>query len=243
MDDLHAWLLAEQPKHLPRGPLGEAIGYALNQWRALTRFLDDARLPVDNNASERALRPAALGRKNYVFVGNDHTGQNIAGLYALVATCEVNGVNPFEYLADVLPRPANHPVSRIDELLPRGCIPKHPGGNLGFRWPREAFVALAWCQYSETSEGLQVQEIVVTSHEHVHLASDSRSQDGKVIRIAAGGCRDVIRIDQPRMLAQEPRDAVRLARRHLERSCKVPAHLVEDVLRTDELVTLEARRE
>lgn len=126
MDDLHAWLVAEQPKHLPKGPLGEAIGYALNQWRPLTRFLDDARLPVDNNASERALRPAALGRKNYLFVGNDHAGQNIAGLYALIATCEVNGVNPFEYLADVLPRLATHPVSRIDELLPHRWTPAQP---------------------------------------------------------------------------------------------------------------------
>jgi transposase len=118
MDELRSWLEAEQPKHLPKGPLGEAIGYALNQWGRLTRFLDNARLPVDNNASERALRPAALGRKNYLFVGNDQAGQNIAGLYALVATCEVNGVNPFEYLADVLPRLASHPASRIDELLP-----------------------------------------------------------------------------------------------------------------------------
>ncbi len=123
MEELHAWLEAEQPKHLPKGPLGEAIGYALNQWRPLTRFLDDARLPVDNNASERALRPAALGRKNYLFVGNDHAGQNIAGLYSLVATCEVNGINPFEYLADVLPRLASHPASQIDELLPHNWKP------------------------------------------------------------------------------------------------------------------------
>jgi transposase len=118
MQDLRAWLEVEQPKHLPRGPLGEAIGYALNQWRPLTRFLDDARLPVDNNVSERALRPAALGRKNYLFVGHDRAGQNIAGLYSLIATCEENGVNPYEYLVDVLPRLAAHPVSRIDELLP-----------------------------------------------------------------------------------------------------------------------------
>ena len=124
MEELHAWLEAEQPKHLPKGPLGEAIGYALSQWKPLTRFLDDARLPVDNNASERALRPAALGRKNYLFVGNDQAGQNIAGLYSLVATCEANGVNPFEYLADVLPRLASHPASRTDELLPHRWRPR-----------------------------------------------------------------------------------------------------------------------
>ena len=123
MQDLHAWLEAERPKHLPKGPMGEAIGYALNQWGPLTRFLDDARLPVDNNGSERALQPAALGRKNYLFVGHDQAGQNIAGLYSLIATCEVNGVNPFEYLTDVLPRLGTHPAARIDELLPHPLDP------------------------------------------------------------------------------------------------------------------------
>lgn len=112
MQDLRSWLEAEQPKHLPKGPLGEAIGYALNQWGLLIRFLDDARLPVDNNGSERALRPVALGRKNYLFVGHDQAGQNIAGLYSLIATCEANSTNPFEYLADVLPRLSTHTASR-----------------------------------------------------------------------------------------------------------------------------------
>ena len=123
MQDLRAWLEAEQPKHLPKGPMGEAITYALNQWGPLTRFLDNARLPVDNNGSERALRPAALGRKNYLFVGHDQAGQNIAGLYSLIATREVNGVNPFEYLSDVLPQLGSHPASRIDELLPHTWKP------------------------------------------------------------------------------------------------------------------------
>jgi transposase len=123
MQDLRDWLEAERSKHLPKGPLGEAIGYALNQWGPLTRFLDDARLPVDNNGSERALRRAALGRRNYLFVGNDKAGQNIAGLYSLVATCEVNGINPFDYLADVLPRLGTHPASRIAELLPHRWTP------------------------------------------------------------------------------------------------------------------------
>jgi len=118
MDELKVLLLAEQPKHLPKGPMGEAVGYALSQWNALTLFLTDARLPIDNNASERALRIAALGRKNFLFVGHNEAGENLAGLYSLIATCEANGVNPIEYLTDVLIRVQTHPASRIDELLP-----------------------------------------------------------------------------------------------------------------------------
>jgi transposase len=126
MDEFKAWLDAEKPRHLPNGPMGEAIRYAINQWDALTLFLTDAHLPVDNNASERALRVAALGRKNFLFVGNDEAGENLAGLYSLIATCEANGVNPVEYLADVLIRVQSHPASRIDELLPHNWTPPRP---------------------------------------------------------------------------------------------------------------------
>ena len=126
MDELRALLLAEQPKHLPKGPMGEAIGYALAQWDALTLFLTDAHLPIDNNASERALRVAALGRKNFLFVGHYQAGENLAGLYSLIATCEANGVNPTEYLADVLIRIQTHPASRIDQLLPHRWQPLPP---------------------------------------------------------------------------------------------------------------------
>jgi len=118
MDEFKSWLDAEQGRHLPKGPMGEAINYALGQWAALTLFLTDPHLPIDNNASERALRVAALGRKNFLFVGTDHAGENLAGLYSLIATCEANDVNPVEYLADVLVRVQDHPASRIDELLP-----------------------------------------------------------------------------------------------------------------------------
>jgi transposase len=82
MEDVKAWLEAEQPRHPPRGPLGEAIGYALGQWDALTLFLTDPHLPIDNNASERALRVAALGRKNFLFVGTDEAGENVRGRVA-----------------------------------------------------------------------------------------------------------------------------------------------------------------
>lgn len=118
MNDFHGWLLAEQPNHLPKGPMGQAISYALNQWPTLLRFLDDVRIPVDNNRSEGALRVVALGRKNFLFVGDEDAGENLAVLYSLVATCEANGVDPIAYLGDVLMRLDDHPVSRIDELLP-----------------------------------------------------------------------------------------------------------------------------
>ncbi|WP_434346504.1 IS66 family transposase [Myxococcus virescens] len=114
----HVWLETQAPRHLPKSPLGQAISYVLKQWEALTRFVENERLPLDNNRAEAALRKAALGRKNFLFVGHEAAGENLAGLYALVATCEANGVNPEEYLADVLLRVQTHPNSRIDELLP-----------------------------------------------------------------------------------------------------------------------------
>jgi transposase len=115
---LKAWLDKKQGQHPPKSPLGVAIRYTLNQWEALGRFLDDARIPLDNNPAESALRRVALGRKNFLFVGHDDAGDNLAGLYSLVATCEANGVNPLAYIADVLVRVHDHPNSRIDELLP-----------------------------------------------------------------------------------------------------------------------------
>ncbi|RKI51157.1 IS66 family transposase [Corallococcus sp. AB004] len=115
---LRTWLEEQTPLHLPKGPLGQALSYARKQWDALTRFVSDERLPLDNNRSEAALRKAALGRKNFLFVGHEAAGQNLAGLYALVATCEANGVNPETYLADVLLRVQTHPHARIGELLP-----------------------------------------------------------------------------------------------------------------------------
>jgi transposase len=117
-DAFWAWINQMRPQTPPKSPLGEALRYATNQWGHLGRFLDDARIPLDNNESEAALRRVALGRKNFLFVGNDIAGENLAGLYSLVATCEANDVNPLEYFPDVLERINTHPASRIDELLP-----------------------------------------------------------------------------------------------------------------------------
>lgn len=123
MDRFRTWLFDQQGQYAPKSPMGEAVRYALNQWNTLTAFLDDARIPVDNNASERALRVVALGRKNFLFVGDEDCGENLAGLYSLVATCDSVGVDPAEYLKDVLMRVDTHPASRIDELLPHNWTP------------------------------------------------------------------------------------------------------------------------
>ena len=115
---MRQWLDAQKERHPPKSPIAAAIRYADNQWDELGVFLDDENVPLDNNGSERALRRIALGRKNYLFVHDGDSGASIAGLYSLVATCEARGINPFEYLTDVLARVQDHPTSAIDELLP-----------------------------------------------------------------------------------------------------------------------------
>ncbi|RKG56910.1 IS66 family transposase [Corallococcus sp. AB011P] len=123
LEQLATWVDEQLPLHPPKSPLGMALRYTKGQWSALTRFLEDPSLPLDNNAAERALRGMAMGRKNYLFVGNDKAGQTLAGLASLVATCEANGVNPEAYLADVLMRLGSHPAARLDELLPHRWRP------------------------------------------------------------------------------------------------------------------------
>jgi transposase len=107
----------------PRSGLGRAIGYLLNHRRALGCFLRFASIPPDNNIAEASLRRIALGRANYLFVGNEDAGHNLAGLYTLVASCEKHGVNAIAYLTDVLTRIQTHPASRIEELLPHKWKP------------------------------------------------------------------------------------------------------------------------
>lgn len=98
--------------------IAQAIGYSLGRWKALTRYVDDGRLEIDNNAAERALRGVSLGRKNYLFMGSDAGGQRAAACYSLVETAKLNGLDPEDYLRQVFERIAEHPIHRIDELLP-----------------------------------------------------------------------------------------------------------------------------
>jgi transposase len=116
--DLERWLRQERPKLSRGNDLARAIDYLLKRWPAFTRFLDDGRICLSNNAAERALRGIALGRKSWLFAGSDRGGQRAAAVYSLVVTAKLNDVDPQAWLADVLARIAGHPAHRIDELLP-----------------------------------------------------------------------------------------------------------------------------
>ena len=122
--DLQSWL-REQRAKLSRGnDLAKAMDYMLKRWPAFTRFLDDGRICLSNNAAERALRGIALGRKSWLFAGSDRGGQLAAAMYSLIVTAKLNNVDPQAWLADVLARIAEHPAHRIDELLPWNWRPR-----------------------------------------------------------------------------------------------------------------------
>lgn len=106
-----------------KSELASAIRYARSRWAALTRYVDDGRLDMSNNAAERAIRPLTLGRKNWIFAGSDAGGERAAAIYTLVETAKLNGLDPEAYLRDVLGRIAEHPVNRIGELLPWSFAP------------------------------------------------------------------------------------------------------------------------
>lgn len=106
------------PLHLPQSPMRQAIHYALVRWDDLNVYLEDGRLPIDNNLAENAIRPIALGRKNWLFLGSEIGGHTAAVLMSFTATCRKNKINTWAYLKDVLQRIQSHPISRLDELLP-----------------------------------------------------------------------------------------------------------------------------
>jgi transposase len=107
----------------PRSGLGRAIRYLLRNFRELGRFLRFATIPPDNNIAEAGLRRVALGRKNFLFVGNEEAGHDLAVLYTLVACCEKHGVNPIDYVTDVLTRVHSHPARQVIDLLPHRWKP------------------------------------------------------------------------------------------------------------------------
>jgi len=98
--------------------VAKAIDYMLKRWSSFTRFLDDGRICLTNNAAERALRGIAIGRKSWLFAGSDRGGERAAAMFTLIGTAKLNGVNPQGWLAGVLRRIADHPISRLDQLLP-----------------------------------------------------------------------------------------------------------------------------
>jgi len=123
---LHEWLQKSLTALSKKSELAQAIRYALSNWVALTRYCDDGRLEADNNAAERALRTVALGRKNWLFAGSDDGGERAAAIYTLIGTAKLNELNPEEYLRHVLEHIAEHPINRLDELLPWNLAQKMP---------------------------------------------------------------------------------------------------------------------
>ena len=118
MADLRAWMHEQRGKLSGSNDVAKAMDYMLKRWVVFARFLDDGQICLTNNAAERALRGIALGRKSWLFAGSDRGGQRAAVMYSLIVTAKMNDVDPQAWLAHVLASIAQHPVSRLDELLP-----------------------------------------------------------------------------------------------------------------------------
>ena len=118
VEDLEAWMREQRARLSRHDPVAKALDYMLTRWAAFTRFLDDGRVCLTNNAAERALRGLALGRKSWLFCGSNRGGHRAAQMYSLIVSCKLNDVDPQAWLADVLARLASHPAKQLDELLP-----------------------------------------------------------------------------------------------------------------------------
>ena len=116
--DFETWLRTRLPTLSAKSDTTRAINYALNQWQALLLYCDHGIAEIDNNAAERSLRSVALGRKNFLFMGADSGGERAAAMYTLIGTAKLNGIDPEAYLRHVLTHIADHPINRINELLP-----------------------------------------------------------------------------------------------------------------------------
>jgi len=118
LQSMRAWLEASLGQLTPKSETASAIHYALARWDAMVRYLDDGRIELDNLIAERALRPVAVGRRNYLFAGSDNGGERAAIIYSLIGSAKLNGLDPEAYLRHVLSHIAEHPINRIEELLP-----------------------------------------------------------------------------------------------------------------------------
>jgi transposase len=118
VEDLHAWMIENRAKLANKNPVAKAMDYMIKRWSGFTRFLEDGRIDLSNNAAERALRGIAMGRKSWLFAGSDRGGQRAAIMYSLIGTAKLNGIDPQAWLADVLAKIADYPNNRIDDLLP-----------------------------------------------------------------------------------------------------------------------------
>jgi len=125
-DALHQWLLQNRQKVPEGSATARAIGYSLNRWAALTRYIDDGDVPIDNNWVENQIRPIAIGRNNWLFAGSLRAGKRAAAIMSLIHSARLNGHDPYAYLRDILERLPTQAASRIDELLPHRWRPTAP---------------------------------------------------------------------------------------------------------------------
>jgi transposase len=139
LEELRGWLEGTLSQVSAKSPMALAIGYALSNWSALTRFVGDGRIEAHNNIAERALRGVAIGRKNYLHLGSDGGGDSAAVIYTLIGTAKLNGIEPQRYLCHVLERIADHPSNRIGELLPWVVA-----GQIGSAWQEQSALAGAY---------------------------------------------------------------------------------------------------
>jgi len=125
LEELRTWM--DGQLFLPKSPTGEAARYTRNQWEALNRYVEDGRLAIDNNAAERLMKPVAIGRKNWLFVGSVEAGSRAAVLMSLVASCKLNQVEPWAYLRECFEKLAGRsPGDSLDDLLPDRRLKDHP---------------------------------------------------------------------------------------------------------------------
>ncbi len=115
---LEKWMKEEYVKVTPGSSIGKAIFYSLSRWKKFSLYAENGMLEIDNNLVENAIRPVAIGRKNYLFAGSHQAAQRAAMMYSLLACCKKNNVNPHEWLEDILKRISDHPINRIEDLLP-----------------------------------------------------------------------------------------------------------------------------
>ena len=116
--ELESWMRGERARLSRHAEVAKAIDYMLKRWPSFTRFLDDGRICLTNNAAERALRGIGIGRKSWLFAGSDRGGERAAAMFTLIETAKLNGIDPQAWLTDVLGRIADHPASKLDQLLP-----------------------------------------------------------------------------------------------------------------------------
>ena len=134
LKELHDWLSATESRVLPKSPVGQAIGYVLPRWDGLVRYCENGALSIDNNLSERMVRPCAIGRKNWMFLGSDNGGKAAAILYSMMASAKSNQVEPFAYVRDLLVQLSGKRPHDLSKLLPDAWLKTHPESRR--KWSR-----------------------------------------------------------------------------------------------------------